>query len=75
VDEVEMMMTVYYHITVEEHLDDRWSTWFDGLTITHDTDGMSPPQAKPAGTNTRPPTTSPPRGESCVNERLCLDRA
>jgi hypothetical protein len=40
-NEVEMTMTRHYYITVKEHLDDSWSTWFDGLTITHDTDGMS----------------------------------
>jgi hypothetical protein len=35
------MMVLHYQITVKEHLDDSWSTWFDGLTITHDSDGMS----------------------------------
>jgi hypothetical protein len=35
------MMVLHYQITVKEHLDDSWSTWFDGLTITHDADGMS----------------------------------
>src|SRR5205085_8159234 len=30
-----------YHITVKEFLDISWSTWFNDLTITHDTDGMS----------------------------------
>ena len=34
-------MVLHYQITVKEHLDDSWSTWFDGLTITHDSDGMS----------------------------------
>ena len=34
-------MVLHYEITVKEHLDDSWSTWFDGLTITHDADGMS----------------------------------
>ena len=34
-------MVLHYQITVKEHLDDSWSTWFDGLTITHDADGMS----------------------------------
>jgi hypothetical protein len=35
------MMVLHYQITVKEHLDDSWSAWFDGLTITHDADGMS----------------------------------
>jgi hypothetical protein len=38
---VELMMGRHYYITVAEHLDDSWSTWFDGLTITHNTDGTS----------------------------------
>lgn len=32
-------MTLHYQITVKGYLDASWSTWFDGLTITHDTDG------------------------------------
>ncbi len=28
-------MTIY-EIRVKGHLDQRWSTWFDGLTVTHD---------------------------------------
>jgi hypothetical protein len=35
------MMALHYQITVKEHLDHSWSAWFDGLTITHDADGMS----------------------------------
>lgn len=27
-----------YEIRVEGRLDDRWVTWFDGLTLTHETD-------------------------------------
>ncbi len=34
-------MAQHYSITVKEHLDHSWSTWFDGLTITHDADGTS----------------------------------
>jgi hypothetical protein len=34
-------MVLHYQITVKEYLDDSWSTWFDGLTIIHDADGMS----------------------------------
>lgn len=32
-------MTLHYQITVKGYLDASWSTWFDGLTITHDADG------------------------------------
>ena len=39
--EVELTMGRHYSITVAEHLDDSWSTWFDGLTITHNIDGTS----------------------------------
>jgi hypothetical protein len=35
------MMVLYYQITVKEYLEDSWSTWFDGLTITHAADGTS----------------------------------
>ncbi len=28
-----------YQIRIKGHLDDRWSDWFDGLTITQETDG------------------------------------
>ncbi len=31
----------HYELRIDGHLDERWSTWFDGLTITHDTDGTS----------------------------------
>jgi hypothetical protein len=27
-----------YEIRVQGHLDQRWSEWFDGLTISYDTD-------------------------------------
>lgn len=27
-------MTQHYEITIQEHLGDDWSAWFDGLTIT-----------------------------------------
>ena len=40
-DRAERTMARHYYITVTVHLDDSWSTWFDGLTITHDTDGTS----------------------------------
>jgi hypothetical protein len=35
------MMVLHYQITVAEHLDESWSTWFDGLTITHAADGTT----------------------------------
>ena len=31
----------WYRIQVDGHLDPRWSTWFDGLTIHHDADGTT----------------------------------
>jgi hypothetical protein len=37
----ERTMALQYRITVKEYLDASWSTWFDGLTITHDTDGTT----------------------------------
>ena len=30
---------LYYYITVTGHLDGNWSEWFDGLTITHSSNG------------------------------------
>jgi hypothetical protein len=30
-----------YTIRVDGHLDDHWSSWLDGLTITHECDGTS----------------------------------
>ena len=30
-----------YEIRVQGHLDQRWSTWFDGLTITHEGDDIT----------------------------------
>ena len=40
-DTAERTMAGHYYITVKEHLDDSWSTWFDGLTITHAADGAT----------------------------------
>ena len=34
-------MTHHYQITVKEYLEDSWSAWFDGLTITHGSDGTT----------------------------------
>ena len=30
-----------YEISLAGHLDDHWSTWFGGLTITHEDDGTT----------------------------------
>ena len=34
-------MTLHYQITVKEYLEDSWSGWFDGLTISHAPDGAT----------------------------------
>jgi hypothetical protein len=34
-------MTLHYQITVQEYLEDSWSSWFDGLTLTHAADGAT----------------------------------
>lgn len=31
----------HYQIRVVGHLDQRWSTWFDGLAIVHEDDGTT----------------------------------
>jgi hypothetical protein len=28
-------------IRIQGHLDQRWTSWFDGLTLTHDADGTT----------------------------------
>ena len=30
-----------YELKVEGHLDDHWSRWFDGLSLTRETDGTT----------------------------------
>jgi ABC-type arginine/histidine transport system permease subunit len=40
-DGTERMMVLHYQITLKEHLEDSWSTWFDGLAITHAADGTT----------------------------------
>ena len=30
-----------YQITVKEYLEESWSAWFDGLTISHSPDGTT----------------------------------
>ena len=31
----------HYEIQIQEHLDQRWAEWFDGLTLTHQSDGTT----------------------------------
>lgn len=30
-----------YEFRIAGHLDDHWSTWFDGMTLTHEDDGTT----------------------------------
>ena len=30
-----------YEIRLQGHLDSRWTAWFDGLTLTHDSNGTT----------------------------------
>jgi len=30
-----------YELRLEGHLDEHWSTWFDGLTLRHESDGTT----------------------------------
>jgi hypothetical protein len=30
-----------YEIRLKGHLDSRWTAWFDGLTLSHDSDGTT----------------------------------
>jgi hypothetical protein len=32
---------IFYEIRVQEQLDDHWSAWFDGLTLTHGEDNTT----------------------------------
>jgi hypothetical protein len=32
---------LHYELRLEGHLDEHWSTWFDGLTLTHEKDGTT----------------------------------
>ena len=32
-------MTTYYQITLQGHLEDHWSAWFDTMTITNEPNG------------------------------------
>jgi hypothetical protein len=40
-DRAERIMARHYQITVKEYLEDSWSAWFDGLTISHAPDGAT----------------------------------
>jgi len=31
----------HYHLRIEGHLDEHWSAWFDGLTLTREDDGTT----------------------------------
>ena len=31
----------WYEIRLKGHLDARWAAWFDGLTLSHDSDGTT----------------------------------
>jgi len=30
-----------YRIRIQGHLDQRWASWFDGMTVTHEADGTT----------------------------------
>ena len=34
-------VAVSYELRIRGHLDQHWSTWFDGFTLTHENDGTS----------------------------------
>ncbi|MGH3458767.1 hypothetical protein [Aeromicrobium sp.] len=36
-----MSETGRYEIRLQGHLDTRWTAWFDGLTLTHESDGTT----------------------------------
>jgi hypothetical protein len=40
-DGAERMTVLHEQITIREYLEDSWSTWFDGLTISHAADGST----------------------------------
>jgi hypothetical protein len=35
------MMVLHEQITIKKYLEVSWSSWFDGLTITHPADGQA----------------------------------
>jgi hypothetical protein len=34
-------LSASYELRIHGHLDQHWSTWFDGLTLTHEEDGTT----------------------------------
>jgi len=40
-DRTQEAMDNYYEIRVEGHLDDRWSRWFEGLTLNRQEGGVT----------------------------------
>ena len=34
-------VAVFYELRIGGHLDQHWSTWFDGLALTHEDDGTT----------------------------------
>jgi len=30
-----------YELRIDGHIDDHWTTWFDNLTLTHESDGTT----------------------------------
>jgi len=38
-EESRVVQQEFYEIKVKGHLDDRWSEWFDALSVTHDESG------------------------------------
>jgi len=34
-------VAAYYELRIQGHLDQHWSTWFDGFTLTHRDDGTT----------------------------------
>jgi hypothetical protein len=34
-------MSTHYEVRVQGHLDGHWSSWVDGLTLTHEDDGTT----------------------------------
>ena len=36
-----MITPTYYQIKIKGHLDQHWSDWFDGLTISHEAEGQT----------------------------------
>lgn len=37
----EVNTPIFYEIRIRGHLDERWSDWFGGMTLTHEEDGTT----------------------------------